>query len=166
MAKTKTRLHQQSRQLETEFMSDSSEIIHSFEDGWTIRKLLTYADAVREGKLMNSCLCPKDDQEHATDAWKMHPQARWFIWERGTKNKTEVTDKDEYVGDVNAFPVLGELNKLDLTLEYPTWTISLRDPENVPHATSNHTGELGRNNSDLKPEYQQRLDEYWKQIRV
>ena len=56
MGMTKAKKMELSKELEARFGGpDTSEIIHEFPDGWTIRRCLSYGDLCREGEIMSHC---------------------------------------------------------------------------------------------------------------
>lgn len=133
-AETATQLMNRAAQLP----EDTSEIIYTFADGWTIRQPRTWNDIAREGSLMSNCLLPP------LEDWAGVDRSKWFsseyiheIW-------------DEYRGE-----------NLNSGIPYST-VFSLRDPNNIPHATLtednwNNANLLGRHNSEIKPEYYYRF---------
>jgi hypothetical protein len=60
----------QRRQYAETLHPDTSEIVHTFPNGWTIRKPLTWGDVGREGCLMRHCLAGmgEDDEDTPLDA--------------------------------------------------------------------------------------------------
>jgi hypothetical protein len=138
-AKTRTQLVNQAEGLSP----DTSEVVHEWPDGWTVRRLKTYSDAVREGELMRNCLSPEQAFEMAD---RMDNNGGWepenVINEAWLKADFE-TDNPNY----------SEFN-------LPDDIFSLRDPDNIPHVTEAEGSSLGRNNSIPKQEYQSRMDEW------
>jgi hypothetical protein len=140
---------QRLREAEAELGPDHSEIVHEFEDGWSIRRPRTLADLIREGDLLQNCLRDlrnvilSDDQELAT---------------------LEADDLVAPWGDSVLYVPVG------VSLEASEWALthSLRDRDNHPravfiHETSGHTNDLrGYGNTQVKPEYLERI-EAWHQ---
>lgn len=83
-----------------QYHPDSSEIIHQFDDGWTMRKLQNHGDKAREGKLAHHCWS-------ALSAAKDHPLDQPYYSEQ-YKDTIDNTQREH---------------------------ISLRDPDNWPHAS-------------------------------
>lgn len=145
--KTKTRLLQDAKDLDENY-TDTSDIVHTFDDGWTIRKLNTIGDAHREGTLMSNCMTPEGEwpPPYCDVAARMDPnfsieRHRDFPWEDHFDKEIRKDDKAIY---------------------------SLRNPENLPHATYDSGGAtgfdspiLGRHNDLPKPEYRKYWDEWF-----
>lgn len=121
---------------------DRSSFEHQWPDGWTMRRLKTYGDMHREGMLMGNCFSPQSNPNEATHkAWFDHPQSPSDI----TNLKPEALD-----------------------LRYPLQRslYSLRDPDNLPHASIDLDENdpaarmLGRHNGPLKPQYEARLADW------
>ena len=120
--------------------------VHQYPDGWSIRQLHTYADAEREGRLMNNCF--------AFGSTKA-PHPIWLDYPGIHREE----DDSEPEGVKLSMPPEAWKN-LDTPL--PTPLYSLRDPENLPHVSIDPQANLGSealgaHNSPVKPEYLQRL---------
>lgn len=142
--------------LEQKFGPDTSEIIYQFPDGWTIRALHTYGDMYREGELMGNCFS-SDASEFNHELWEAHPEANWS---GGTSlSESVVTPSPQGILETGGDPVGGIL---DEPLAYTLY--SLRDPDNLPHASIDPSADdsmaLGKHNSELKPEYLERIKEW------
>jgi len=145
--KTKTRLLQDAKDLDENY-TDTSDIVHTFDDGWTIRKLNTIGDAHREGTLMSNCMTPEGEwpPPYCDVAASIDPnfsieRHHDFPWEDYFDKEIRRDDKAIY---------------------------SLRDPENLPHATYDSGGAtgfdspiLGRHNDLPKPEYRKYWDKWF-----
>lgn len=148
-ATTRTQQLQQAQQLEQKYGPDQSEPVHQFSNGWSMRQLKTYGDAIREGELMSNCLSPyRVEPESHHSVWSDHPQSMWE--ENGAPSPRL---HGEYVGvpdpdSIDPTPPLGE----------NVW--SLRDPDNLPHGTIDEVQALGRHNDPLKPQYEQMVNEW------
>lgn len=120
---------------------DTSQAVHKFPNGWSIRKLQTYGDKDREGKLMANCW---------QSPWAGHPA--WSDWDQD--GPPDLTGKLCNVEPLNPDHTGG-------------WShYSLRDEYNYPHVSFHvqepnaEWGELGRatnafghGNSAVKPEH-------------
>ncbi len=119
---------------------DNSSLIYSFPDQWTIKKLETYGDMEREGKLMGNCFSPGTTrQPHRF--WALHPDYQQSDWD-----------------------------KIDLSRSIPQPLYSLRDPNNLPHVSidpyiedADHMA-LGKHNSELNYAYAKRISDMAKQV--
>jgi 2'-5' RNA ligase len=130
---------------------DQSIIVHEFPNGWSIRQLRTYGDAMREGQLMGNCFSPLEmEPESHHPIWEQHPEALW-----------DNTSMDPYAGEEGTY--LGIPEDADLSHSVPAHMYSLRDPDNYPHMSSDDNATLGMHNvefEEAKPEYQQMWDEW------
>ena len=143
------------QELEGIYGPDQSKVVHQFPDGWSMRQLNTYGDAVREGELMGNCFSPfTTDWPHMM--WESHPQAEW-----------DGRDPDEarYDGEI---PDLSAVSEYHHPMPWPTY--SLRDPNNLPHVTADPqdqsgNGILGRHNTDVKTEHYPYLYEWMTQTK-
>jgi len=133
-AETTTQLLNRAAQLP----EDTSKIIYTFPDGWTIRQPQTWKDLVREGELVGNCLSPPCE-------WEGIERDKW-------SDQDFISDRwEEYAGEAadSALPNMA--------------IYSLRDPNNIPRATLDTELDLssanltGRHNSDIKPEYYHRF---------
>ena len=116
-ALTPTALRQMAQEHDSKH-PDTSQVVHTFDDGWTIRRPQTNADHWRESILMSNCV---DD-------------------------RCEMSDDPN---DPHLIP--------DSTYH------SLRDPDNIPHASwdlESPEPALGRHNSPVKEEYRPYLDAF------
>jgi hypothetical protein len=135
---------------------DASEIVHSFEDGWTVRKLTCTGDLRREGWLMHSCLaqyvgdvlCGR--RKGASTVMFGHDRHRFDWSER---------EPSDFTGPHSKWPANALCN-----------LYSLRDKDNLPHATwwsrpgvYSHSV-LGAHNEQVKPSYRKRIDEWLKVV--
>ena len=142
-------------QIEHRFGPDQSKVVHQFPDGWSMRQLNTYGDAVREGELMGNCFSPfTTDWPHMM--WESHPQAEW---------DGRDPDKARYDGEI---PDLSAVSEYHHPMPWPTY--SLRDPNNLPHVTADPqdqsgNGILGRHNTDVKTEHYPYLYEWMTQTK-
>jgi GNAT superfamily N-acetyltransferase len=137
MAVTRTQQLANASAHEAQFGADRSDIVHTLDDGWTVRKLRTLNDQDREGKLMSNCL-DFDSPDHSSRDWDDAPEghATWRDWLEA--NRATEMDDHKY---------------------------SLRDPDNLPHVTFQYNpGYLydpaGRHNSTVKPEYWDRIRQW------
>lgn len=136
-------------QAEGTIREDTSEVVHTFADGWMIVRLTTCGDVRREGFLMSSCV-PK----YLGDALieKSKP-ARYQPCERGDEDPVKPVDHQLLV-------------KTDLSgCNYQQSLHSLRDPMNLPHLTwwSSNRGAwdiFGHKNCKPKAKYLKRLGEW------
>ena len=138
-AETGAQALQRAQSLETILGPDESQIVHQFDDGWTIRQLSIYADAEREGHLMSNCMRWSGEDESAS-FWGFHPN--YQTWEDP------------------------EFEDLDMPLPSFEEVYSLRDPNNIPHVTiyedeiTDGRAMLGKHNSNPKPEYLDKIEEW------
>jgi hypothetical protein len=129
--------------------SDTSEIVHSFDDGWTVNRLATCGDVRREGFLMNSCV-PKYVGDVLISRAK---PARYQPGERGDEDTVEPVGFDL-------------LRTTDLSgANYGQRLHSLRDPMNLPHLTfwASKAGAwdiFGHKNAKPKVKYLKRLGQW------
>lgn len=123
-----------------ELPEDRSEVVYTFDDGWTIRAVQDFADAYREGSLMGNCINPYDD--FCLRSMDYHDN-----WGADHDQITPLIEEREPLSDV---------------------VFSLRDPDNIPHVSIDPLAgvhgdspmALGRNNSVPKPEYVSKLREW------
>ncbi len=139
-----------SQGLESDLGPDQSQVVHSYPNGWTMRKLQTYADAHREGKLVSNCFAHDSHTPHSV--WALHPEASH--WD---------ADGDGYAEEY-AIPTVSQFD-----LPLPIDLYSLRDPNNIPHVSVDPSGmegsqALGRHNSNPKPEYRDMLAQWNQRI--
>lgn len=137
---------------------DSSRIIYTFEDGWTIRELMTVGDMSREGQLMGNCIDPADP--YCRQFYPMREGEFYYSegrddWEEYEPGKP-TPETDEYVRSHI------DRNSLISVLDDPLRYLSLRDPDNIPRASYDEESDewLGRHNAPLKPEYEQKVIEF------
>lgn len=151
-AQTRTQLLQQAQAHERQHGPDLSEPVHTFADGWTVKALTTFGDMHREGQLMSNCFSPVDgydqSKQFAHDEWQDYP---------GTEHSEY--DEERLSDDLPEY----DIDKAKLQEPIGSNLYSLRDPDNVPHASIDpHEGSwygsaLGKHNSPPKPEHLQRL---------
>lgn len=132
---TKTKLLERAAQLP----EDTSEIVHTFDDGWTVRKLNTAGDMHREGELMGNCLsCNSLEGPYRSWYWNLPngPNEDPEFWKEEFKNPNPAG------------------------LFY-----SLRDPDNLPHVTIggmyDNIDILGKHNSEVKDRYKKYLNDFF-----
>lgn len=125
------------QEIEQDIGPDTARIVHTFEDGWTIRQLLTYGDLQREGELMQNCLA----------AWGLTSEADHPLWHQHPGER----------GDPDYFST---------PLPGGDYLYSLRDPDNLPHVSMDNDGMRGRANRSVKPEYLTRIREWAPQRRL
>jgi hypothetical protein len=154
MAKTRKQLISLADALEAEHGPDTSESVFVFPDGRSIRKLATYADAVREGELMSSCISPWSGLNKALDLTEEEYEQGWEVWDL----IHEIWHDTPIV-----FPA-DEQELMDFAEELPKQIYSLRDPDNIPHLTDDLRSVSGRHNSEPKQKYRERI-ELWKETR-
>lgn len=132
--------------------SDSSTIEHQWPDGWSIRKLQNYGDMHREGELMSNCFAPRPMSGALPSVeWAKHPEVETY---------GEDEDPMLWSNNVPSNP--------DPTVPLSSNIYSLRDPDNLPHVSldpqthDDSQRALGRHNADPKPEYMDRLEEWYR----
>lgn len=137
-ALTRTQYLQMAQELDQQIGPDSSIVVYTFPNGWTVRELTTLGDVHREGELMGSCL--------SSNAGDCHP-----IWEYAWEALEEDEDEEWTEGDgLNFDEYIGEEGPM----------LSLRDTDNLPHLSWADNSILGKHNTDPKPEYQAMWDEF------
>src|SRR3954468_4097343 len=72
-----------SRALDLELGPDESSIVYDYGDGWTIRKLETLSDCLREGRLLRNCL--QHSKRHDENAYSLRdadglPHLSFGVW--------------------------------------------------------------------------------------
>lgn len=140
---------------------DTSRVIHTFPDNWTIRELQSYADAQREGELMGNCFAPGAlEPESWHTVWHNHPDFRYH-------GRAGLIGPEEAYNDPNAEPwgfppqAWDQSREVPKNLDLPlNGLYSLRDPDNLPHASIDDNEALGKHNDPLKGEYLRRVDEW------
>lgn len=164
MAQTKTARRREMAQAQEQgkLAHDRSIVVHTFEDGWTIRRLSTCSDVRREGVLMRSCLPKYVGDEQVSD--------------KPLRYEPSVHRDEKAIVDATGAPAAWrEQIKADLDLDHCGLSLySLRDETNLPHATfwsrpGHHTvGVFGYRNGykaggkqiDVKPHYLARVREW------
>ncbi|WP_196807281.1 PcfJ domain-containing protein [Candidatus Solirubrobacter pratensis] len=149
---------------------DQSEVVHAFPDGWTIRRPTTWSDVYREGALMHNCW-NGDYSDSPAGMWASHPQGDWLDPDEDDSGvDIPYGPLSEYYEDAKAagHPVLELHHRID-PAGWSNYPHSLRDPDNIPHV-SFYSGlrsnmarvdqPLGMKNSDPKPEYMARVNEW------
>lgn len=131
-AETATRLLERSRELP----EDQSDIVHTFDDGWTLRKLRTVGDHWRESELMSNCT---DDAIRAHIGETESEEPDWVVKQR-----------------IENYALDRPWEELDSNY------ISLRDPNNIPHVTigGEDMEAWGRHNDAIKVKYYKYLQGY------
>lgn len=149
MAETRSKRLQNAGELDRLGYHDTSDIVHEFEDGWTVRRLPTFRDLHREGQLMRHCWSsPALDDLHGRDDLPA-PTFAWDMFYIGDDLEADPTKGKDFYGH-----------------DFERHHMSLRDPDNLPHLSwfEDKSGHLdsayGRNNSKPKDEYLDRIDEY------
>lgn len=125
-----------------EVAPDRSQIVHQFPNGWTVRKLQTYADKAREGALMSNCWAnpvspddlkaPEDYQEDLPPANSMYNTRHYSL-------------RDEY--------------------NYPHVSFHMHEFDGPPGARQ-AVNFFGHGNAAVSPDYQGMLKEWAKQNNV
>lgn len=135
-AETKTQLLRRAEGLP----QDTSRIVHTYPDGWTVRRLNTYGDMHREGQLMGNCFSPtsKSSDSFVHREWKDHPEVN---------------------SDLSILP---ESRLQGMNLGHPVSRdyYSLRTPENLPKVSIDPEAPepaLGRHNQNPREEYMDRI---------
>ncbi len=136
--------------------ADTAKIVHTFEDGWTIRQLMTFGDLRREGWIMRSCLAKYAGDTPSVD----HPGQ--------VITKSDRADDELCSFDLRSADDFAERD-LDLSCALSN-LYSLRDPNGLPHATwwsriSMYSCDLfGHKNAEkLKADYEAKVTEWMKQ---
>lgn len=161
---------------EERFGPDASNVVHELPNGWTVRKLNTYGDALYEGELMHNCFSPFQlEPENHHGVWNQHPDAMFLHpttgqmvshsqinWNWGVPDEHGYQfDGTEYAGMPVSSNDDGSIKlDFDTSLALPDNVYSLRDPDNVPHVTVDSNSTLGRHNSWPKPEYMEMLHQW------
>jgi len=171
MGQTKRERLRRAGDCEQRFGVDSSKVLLRFADDWSIRQITSYAEAAREGSLMSNCFLPNDEDDLVLDAWMQHPETSWYLLDSDSagievRRNISRVEAGDYVWLDKVWPLWGNLEHFDLSLTWPGFSLSLRDPDNLPHATfdQNNGETLGRHNSALKPAYARywdRWDDYF-----
>lgn len=160
---TQTQKRKQWLKLQETYGADGSEPVHRFDNGWTVNRLTNYRDAVLEGESMGNCFSPytmEPESHHVI--WQEHPQGVWHNpYEEEWRTSDQVTDDDRYYGN---WGYAGVPSPENLNFDYPIdHMYSLRDPDGVPHLSSDDQVILGRHNIEFEeanPEYQKMWMEY------
>lgn len=129
---------------------DASEIVHTFDDGWTIRRLSRSGDLRREGWIMYSCLA-----KYCGDVLDDDCPGRVKIFKGSNETPFDwsAREHDEF-GDMEPWGMC--LSNL----------YSLRDGDNIPHATwwtrlgSYSHNLLGSHNEPVKDAYAKRVGQW------
>lgn len=162
MSLTKKKKQEFVSDLDEQSFVDGSEVVYTFSNGWSIRQINTYRDAVREGILMSNCFCPNDADEHALWEWVSHPETQWERYVDDMPIRISQEEAEQYIPFDSVYPFWGDLTKIDLSLKWPGNTVlSLRDEMNYPVATGTEDEIVGRHNSDLKPDYYRMFQEFF-----
>lgn len=145
-AETRTQQLQRVQAIEQEHgVPDTSKVVHQWPDGWSVRQPQTYADMNREGELMGNCFGLYSSDE-PKDIWMEHPECA----------------EDPDFGDVERPEDIQNWN-VSLPREENQRYYSLRDPDNLPHASMDGWADdktFGRHNANPKPEYLQRIQQW------
>jgi hypothetical protein len=167
---TKKRL-ERAQALDNQYGPDSSEVVHQWPDGWTMRKLKTRGDMQREGELVGNCFAhdPGDDFQHRE--WAESPWSYFFQYQDDPNNPggdtIKVPEGHEKFDPTYGLDGTAVKEHPDMYRDYVESDLySLRDPNNLPHVSFDpnaHEFEeaaLGRHNTPMKPEYAQRFIEW------
>ena len=135
------------KRLEKEFGPDSSIILHTFDDGWTIRRCRNYRDLNREGMLMSNCW---------RNAFWTEANLRTYPYGAGMREHFKIP-QDRKPGRVLKVEDVKTLTPGHLRRLIRPKFYSLRDPDNIPHcsffcARKEFTHVLGPHNGPLKRE--------------
>jgi 2'-5' RNA ligase len=124
---------------------DQSEILHQFDNGWSIRRPTVYGDIHREGVMMSNCWTPR--------FWENPENMNRYRTSFGMY--TDHHDpQDPHLVDQNpdwTKPLVG-------VRSHPAGYFSLRDPDNLPRVSFHYdygypSSMQGQHNSQPKPEY-------------
>jgi ubiquinone/menaquinone biosynthesis C-methylase UbiE len=166
---TKTKLLERAAQLP----EDSSEIIHQFDNGWTIRELKTVGDHYREGQLMGNCVS-NNVADHIDWDYLTNEYDQWLTPEEIEECENDGTTAEEmleeiFLTDPSKYEKIIKEYAKDYRQE-PAWKSvkyhSLRDENNLPHVSFGGGYALGRHNSEIKDEYKKYLDFFPKESSV
>jgi hypothetical protein len=149
-AMTRRKKLEYAQQLEGKFGPDTSETLHEFPDGWSVRRLNDYGDLNREGELMSNCWArsfwadPANMQKYKY-AWRGYPE--------------------HHAPQGGVLP-----EQTDYSVPVRDRYYSLRDPDNLPHlsfnvwaGTTRPYSVHGVHNSDPKPEQMEYLKQWQQQ---
>lgn len=156
-APTRNKQLRQMKELQEQYGPDSSEVVHGFDDGWTVNRLKNYADKVREGEMMNNCFRFPPPMG-LSDLWAKHPDMG--IEDPSDQMSAVIKAMEMAVerGDNSGNLVPPDI---DLSVDLPEDVYSLRDPDGIPRLNYMHGQEpLGNANQPPKPEYQKYLDQW------
>jgi hypothetical protein len=98
--------------------ADASEIVHTFADGWTIRRLVTCSDVRREAHLMRHCV-----SRFAAEAHVRHPLLGVSFEREADEAPAPRIDMDHMLARMMPGRYFGQ------------HLYSLRDEQNLPHVT-------------------------------
>jgi uncharacterized protein (DUF1810 family) len=140
---------------------DTSEVIHQYPDGWTVRRPTTFSDIDRTGRLMSNCwdLDFVHNEQHP-GPYDAHPD-----WPTYTGEQTGTTYPVDTLTDEQYQQIRSNLH---LPIPSASTRRILTDPDGLPHVvwtdwdgqTTQIHDALGRHNSQPKPEYIDRLEGY------
>jgi 2'-5' RNA ligase/Zn finger protein HypA/HybF involved in hydrogenase expression len=141
---------------------DMSVPVHDFGNGWTIREPQTLGDLRREGELMGNCFRPECHEGIAeTINPEYQPYAKFVTMGGQPMKFGERTER------ASGQPVLvGNLHEIpwNAPIREKGRYFSLRDPDNLPHVSIDHTddynGVLGKHNVEPKPEHREMVDDW------
>lgn len=135
---------------------DTSEVVHRFDDGWTVRRLVCTGDLRREGWLMHSCLA-----QYAGDVLDTRRKGGVKVMLGHDRHRFDWSSREHtaFTGAGLRWPELALCN-----------LYSLRDTDNLPHATwwtrmgvYSHSV-LGSHNDQVKASYGARIEEWTKLV--
>ena len=138
--KTRTQLLNDAQAHEGQYGPDTSEVVKQLVDGWTVRRPTTLADIEREGTLMGNCVADGDyNREVSLPRYTEDGISQSSSLDWGNPEHWNIPSDNYYH--------------------------SLRDPDNLPHATWTHTDNIeGRHGSHPKEEHWSRLREFMPQM--
>jgi hypothetical protein len=114
---TRTQRLQDASDSDQVFGPDASKVVHTFDDGWTIRQLQTGLDQHREGCLMHHCWRSTENGQELWPHWLLNdPAGHQEKFDRARKRLDHPLDRG--AGEKRLY--------------------SLRDPDNLPHASFFH----------------------------
>lgn len=119
MGLTRTQYLKKAAELDAMFGPDSSKILHTFDDGWTIRVCSRYGDVCREGELMRICWRRSYWTERATEDGRVQSNLMDFTFQKVHSGKRRGVQFLKSDPNYN--------KRID-----PQF-FSLRDPDNLPH---------------------------------
>lgn len=138
--KTRTQLLNDAQTHADQYGPDTSEVVQQLADGWTVRRPTTLADIEREGTLMGNCVADGDYNREVS----LPSYTEDGIWQ---SNSLDWGNPEHW------------------SIPSDNYYHSLRDPDNLPHATwTNETNVEGRHGSHPKEEHWSRLREFMPQL--